>query len=117
VTAIDWRLACSMSEDRGPDSLDAHVREAMAVRGLWGHHERNSIGGTRGWVDWVILGPRGGIFAELKSERGSLTPDQRHVGSMLGRCGFTWVVWRPRDLLDGTIDRQLDRITASSAAA
>jgi hypothetical protein len=106
-----------MSEDRGPDSLEAHLREAMAVRGLWGNHQRSSIGSPPGWVDWVILGPAGAIFAELKSERGSLTPDQRHVGSMLQRIGFTWVVWRPRDLLDGTIEMQLDRITARSEAA
>lgn len=117
TAAIDWREAFSMSEDRGPDSLEARIREAMAVRGLWGHHERNSIGSSRGWVDWVILGPNGSIFAELKSERGTLSPDQRHVGSMLSRAGLTWVVWRPRDLLDGTIERQLDRITARSEVA
>jgi hypothetical protein len=117
MTVIDWREACSMSEDRGPDSLETRLRELMAVRGLWGYHPRSSIGDQRGWPDWVILGPLGGIFAELKSERGSLTPDQRHVGSMLTRAGMTWVMWRPRDLLDGTIERQLDRISARSEAA
>jgi hypothetical protein len=115
--AIDWRTALAMSEDRGPESLDAHLRQMMAVRGLWGYHTRNSIGAQRGWPDWVILGPCGSIFAELKSERGTLSPDQRHVGSMLTRAGHQWVVWRPRDLLDGTIDRQLDRITARSEVA
>ena len=109
---IDWRAACSMSEDRGPDSLEAHLREAMAVRGLWGYHARSSIGSASGWPDWVILGPDGAIFAELKSERGRVTPAQRRVGSMLMRLGFRWVVWRPSDLLDGTVERQLDEITA-----
>lgn len=31
-------IAAAMSEDRGPDSLDAHVRRLMKDLGLWGYH-------------------------------------------------------------------------------
>lgn len=111
LTPAQRALAAAMPEDRGPDSLERHVQELMDELGLWGHHQRNSIGSKRGWPDWVILGPRGGIFRELKAERGTLTVDQRKVGSKLICAGFDWAVWRPSDLLDGTIKRQLFRVS------
>lgn len=112
LTAVQWRLANAMPEDKGPDSLEANLRKLMADFGLWGFHPRTSIGSERGWPDWVILGPRGGIYRELKSEGGVLSVDQRRVGAMLTRAGFNWAVWRPRDLLDHTIHRQLAGIAA-----
>ena len=112
LTRAQWLIAYAMTEDRGPDSLEANLCRLMKDFGLWGFHVRNSIGSERGWPDWTILGPNGAIFAELKSERGTLSPDQRTVGSRLTRAGLRWVVWRPRDLLDGTITRQLAGIAA-----
>ena len=109
---IDYRVAAAMPEDRGPDSLEANLRRLLRDFGIWGFHPRNSVGSERGWVDWVLIGPRGVLFRELKSERGQLTPEQRKVGSMLTRAGCNWAVWRPRDLLDGTITRQLAGIAA-----
>lgn len=73
---------------------------------LWGYHPRNSIGSRRGWPDWVILG-RSTLFRELKSQYGTLTADQRYVGRLLTAAGQDWRVWRPADLLDGTIAREL----------
>ena len=99
-----------MTEDDGPDSLEANLRELMKDLGLWGWHPRISIGSKRGWPDWVILGPRGALFRELKSQRGDLSIDQRAIGSMLTRAELSWAVWRPADLLDGTIVRQLRSI-------
>lgn len=98
--------AGAMSEDRGPDSLDAHVRRLMRDLGLWGYHTRNSSGSERGFPDWVIIGNRI-IYRELKAERGTLTPEQRDVGARITRAGGSWAVWRPRDLLDGTIGKEL----------
>lgn len=106
-----------MLEDRGPGSLDANVRRLMRDMGLWGYHTRNSIGSERGWPDWVILGPGGGLFRELKSERGSLSPDQRRVGSKLTRAGYDWAVWKPRDLYSGVIAAQLARIAGITKEA
>lgn len=110
LTAAQRKIAHAMFEDRGGDSLDSHVRDLIGEYGLWGYHTRNSIGSARGWPDWVILGPGGALFRELKAERGTLSVDQRKVGSRLARVGFDWATWRPRDLLDGTIRRQLAAI-------
>ena len=68
--------AATMPEDRGPDSLDAHVRKLMADLGLFGYHTRNSKGSTAGWPDWVIIGRVGILYRELKTEHGTVTPEQ-----------------------------------------
>lgn len=104
--------AMSMPEDRGPGSLEAHLKQLMDHYGLWGFHVRNSVGSARGWPDWVILGPGGALFRELKTERNGLSVDQRAVGAKLTRAGLNWAVWRPADLLNGVIARQLAAIAA-----
>lgn len=104
--------AALMKEDRGPDSLEAHLRRLLADHHLYGFHTRVAIGSEPGWPDWVIIGPRGIIFRELKTQRASLTVDQRRVGSMLGKHDLDWAVWRPQHLFDGTIERRLVKIAA-----
>lgn len=116
MRAIDYNghvplVDAAMPEDRGPDSLEANLRELLADFGLFGYHPRNSIGSAKGWPDWVILGPRGALFRELKSARGILSPDQRRVGALITRAGLDWAVWRPADLTNGTIARQLAQLT------
>jgi hypothetical protein len=106
-----------MAEDRGPDSLDAHVRKLMGDLGLWGFHVADARRSPAGWPDWVILGGAGSLFRELKSERGQLSIDQRRVGSMLTRAGLDWAVWRPRDLISGVIAAQLTRIAGLTKEA
>lgn len=105
-------LAAAMAEDRGPDSLDAHVRRLIADLGLFGYHPRNSKGSEPGWPDWVIVGRCGILFRELKSESGTVTPEQRHVGELITKAGGNWRVWRPRDLLGGDIGRELASVAA-----
>jgi hypothetical protein len=63
-----------------------------------------------GYPDLTVIGPRGILFRELKSESGDLTPAQRRIGSKITTAGGDWCVWRPRDLLDRTIHRQLEAI-------
>ena len=63
-----------------------------------------------GWPDAEILGKRI-LHREFKGSNGVLQPDQRRVGSLITKAGGDWAVWRPRDLLDGTIRRQLEAIT------
>jgi hypothetical protein len=104
-------LAAAMLEDRGPDSLDAHVRALMKDLGLWGYHSRISKGSEPGWPDWVIIGHRI-LYRELKTEHGTLSPEQRAVGARITRAGGNWAVWRPRDLLNGTIAGQLAECAA-----
>ena len=113
LTPAQRAAAFAMPEDRGRGSLEAHLRKLLDDLGLFGYHTRNSIGSAKGWPDWVILGPRGALFRELKTERNGLTPEQRLVGAKLTRAGLDWAVWRPSDLLNGTITRQLHRISVN----
>ena len=108
-------IAKAMKEDRGKDSLDAHVRRLMDDLGLWGHHQQNSIGSRRGWPDWVIFGT-GVLFRELKSERGTLKPDQAMVRDKILAAGGDWALWRPSDLLSGRIAAELTAISALRVA-
>jgi hypothetical protein len=116
MTEAQRRLAAAMAEDRGPDSLDAHVRKLIKDLGLFGYHPRNSKGSEPGWPDWAIVGRGGILFRELKSEHGSLSPEQRHVGELITRAGGNWAVWRPRHLLDGTIGCELANLAAVQLA-
>lgn len=112
MSRVDYRIAAAMPEDRGPDSLEAHLRRLLKDMGIWGFHPRNSVGSEKGWPDWVLLGPNGALFRELKSESGRLSVEQRHVGSMMMNAGLSWSTWRPSDLLSGVIERQLSGIAA-----
>ena len=76
--------AAAMPEDRGPDSLEANLRRLLDEYRVWGYHPRNSIGGEKGWVDWVLLGPAGAMFAELKSEYGKPTPSKSRSATCSG---------------------------------
>lgn len=105
-------IAAAMPEDRGPDSLEAHLRKMLKDLGLWGFHPYSSQRSTPGWPDWTIIGPRRVIFRELKREAGLVTAEQQRVGEMLTRAGQSWRVWRPSDLLSGQIARELTEIAA-----
>lgn len=115
MTTLDPR-AWSMLEDRGPDSLDAHVRRLMADLGLEGMHVRNSIGSAAGFPDWEIWGTWI-MHRELKTESGTVSQAQWHVGSLINRAGGDWGIWRPRDYYSGTIEAELTKLAAKDHAA
>jgi hypothetical protein len=105
--------AWSMTEDQLMEEIRAlcsdlrlHVFHVRDSRRSWGP----------GFPDLVIAGPGGILFREAKNARNSLSPEQRQWGSVLTRAGADWSTWRPRDLLDGTIGRQLARIAFKEAA-
>lgn len=105
--------AWGMLEDKGASSLSGHVQRLMRELGLWGYHPYDSRRSASGWPDWVILSPDGGgiLFRELKTARGTVSPDQRMVGSYLRRSGLDWAIWRPQDLFSGLIEDQLRALT------
>lgn len=99
--ALPW----SMSEKE----LQGSVVDLCAHLKLWCWHPYDMRRSERGWPDLTILG-RGEIFAELKSQRGQLTREQRQVGYRLQAAGLRFVVWTPADWLDGTIRNNLEMI-------
>lgn len=81
-----------------------HCRPARTSSG-W----RTAITGHAGFPDLVLARQPGGVhFIELKSDRGTTTDDQTTwhqtiSAAVPGRMH----VWRPAELLDGTIERFL----------
>jgi len=118
-------IAAAMSEDRGKDSLEAHVRKLMKDLGLTGFHVEKSLDveknrknvSVKGWPDWTIRGPRGVLFRELKSQRGRVEPEQQEWLDALTAAGADAGVWRPEDLLSERIQRELTAISGLRIAA
>jgi hypothetical protein len=90
--------------------LYALVVELASARDLWMLHVPDSRTLARGWPDLVIVSPYGTLFRELKDEEGMLSLDQLYVLKCLKRAGADAGIWRPAQLHDGTIERQLDAI-------
>ena len=109
-------LAAAMSEDRGPDSLDAHVRKLMKDLGLTlAYHTKDSRRSPSGFPDWTITGTRT-IFRELKREGKNPTPAQQAWLDGLTAAGDDADVWRPSDLLSGRIASELVAISGLRVA-
>ena len=69
----------------------AHFRPARTQSGGWA----TPMQGDKGFPDLVMA--RGGrvIFAELKSEKGRLTDEQRSwMGALTGRPEYSWNTWQ-----------------------
>jgi hypothetical protein len=107
LSAGQMAIARAMSEDRGPDSLDAHVRRYFKDLALRAMHPKDSRRSEKGYPDWTIVGPLGVLFWELKTERGRVTPEQRAWLDALTAAGQVAVIRRPSDLLSGLIAREL----------
>lgn len=63
-----------------------------------------------GFPDIVLSSPIHTLFAELKVDdpsKGYLKPEQRLWKASLQSSGENWVLWRPRHLLDGTIEEKI----------
>jgi len=94
--------------------LEEHVRALCKDFGLAVNHFPDS---RRSWLpgfpDLVVFGSAV-LWRELKSQHGSLSVDQRRIGSRISHAGGDWAVWRPQHLFDGTIGRQLAAIRQPS---
>jgi hypothetical protein len=108
-------MARAMPEDRGPDSLDAHVRKLLKDLGLRGYHTHDSRRSDAGYPDWTITGKRT-IFRELKRQNGVVSPAQLAWMDDLEAAGDDVAVWRPLDLLTGRIQAELIAISRRFAA-
>ena len=103
-------LAARMPENGGSNSLDYHLRQMLrddfTGRLLW-QHNSDSRRAHRGFPDWVIAGPGGVLWRELKREGKHPTEEQDAWLCMLTDAGEDADVWRPSDLYSGRIAREL----------
>lgn len=77
----------------------AHFRPARTETG-W----RTPMQGDRGFPDLVLANGDLVVFAELKSDRGQVTDDQREWLTAVNVPGVLAVVWRPVDWVSGSIE-------------
>lgn len=109
MAAVD-PLAASMTEK----ALQTNVQQLAKLRGWLTYHTYDSRRSDPGFPDLVMARGRRLIFAELKSERGRVSPAQAEWLAELQifavYCGSGTVgvyVWRPSDWLSGEIEEEL----------
>jgi len=70
-----------------------HIRPARTKHG-WKTPVQGALG--KGWPDLVML--RGGriIAAEMKTDKGKVTPEQADVIGLLQAAGVETYIWRPK---------------------
>ncbi len=70
-----------------------HFRTSMNQRGQWMTAVQAD---GAGWVDLILAKPPRLILAELKAEKGTLSPEQIVWGEILSKCpGVEYYIWRP----------------------
>jgi len=82
-------------------------RAATKTLGLLCYHTYSSRRSEPGFPDLVIVGRHGLLIRELKQQRGKVTPAQSIWLNALDDAGVNADVWRPADLIDGTILDQM----------
>lgn len=100
-------IAAAMSEAQ----LEEHVRALCKDLGILRFHVKDSRGTNAGLPDDILVGAGGVLWRECKTQKGKLTPAQWAAANALNLAGQDWNTWRPSDLLDGTIARELTAIS------
>lgn len=74
-----------------------HVRKSIGRRG--GKSAWQTTTSIKGWPDLFLYHPGRGLHfaAELKSDDGPVSAEQKTVLAELNRAGCPAVVWRPKD--------------------
>lgn len=75
----------------------AQVTELARTLGWRVYHPWLSIRSERGWPDLAFVRPGRFVMAELKTDRGKLTPSQEEWIDALRGAGVEVHVWRPAD--------------------
>lgn len=130
VGAYREQVAARMGEKQ----LDRHVRALLKDLGLapfafhppdgitaaceCGRKPAGRVNGRyrAGFPDWCIAGEGGVLFRELKRQDGTLTAVQQAFHRRLREAGADVDVWRPSDLTDGRIARELAAIARPGTA-
>lgn len=84
------------------DWSESEFQQTVVEIAQWHHwsmyHTHDSRRSPSGFPDLVLWKPGQMFMAELKSNTGRLSPDQRRVLTELGAAGVETHVWRPQDL-------------------
>jgi len=77
--------------------FSAQVLRYAALRGWHCYFTQRSEKSPAGFPDLVLVRRPRVIFAELKSDRGRCTPEQRAWLAELAECSVEVKLWRPSD--------------------
>ncbi len=93
--------------------FQVRVQQMCTARKLLWHASHQAIAcHGKGLPDMIIAGPRGVIFAELKTPGAKLSPEQARWKHALLSSGAWHVVWTPADVVTGAVGNALDEIAA-----
>lgn len=67
-------------------------------------------GSSKGFPDWVIVGPGGILFREAKSDDGRRSMAQVRWGKQIEQARGDYAIWRPEDLASGQIESELQAL-------
>jgi hypothetical protein len=97
-----------LARTMGEGVLLSRVRQVAQLRQWLGYHTHRSDRSDAGFPDLVLVRDERVIYAELKTERGRVTPEQRRWLDTLAGAGVEVYLWRPAHYLGGHIDRVLE---------
>ena len=80
--------------------FQATVLELAHLEGWLSYHTHDSRRSAAGFPDLVLVRPPRVIFAELKTAKGAMSPQQRLWIAALGACEVEAYIWRPADWPD-----------------
>lgn len=105
TTTARQQIADAMTEAQ----LQTSVTKLAKALGWSVFHVRWSPGTTPGWPDLVLIHPvrKRTLFRELKTTTGRLSSAQVRWLGELSEAGNDSGVWRPADLMAGTIRTEL----------
>lgn len=90
----------AVKDDRSEEQIRIAIRRALELHGFvvidleQGYRRDGTTRVRKGLPDLYIMGYGVGVWRELKSARGQLTPEQEAFGEDCRRCGIDWDVWR-----------------------
>ena len=77
---------------------------------LLAYHTHDSRRSQPGFPDLVIVGPRGVLYRELKTDAGRMRPEQTDWIERLSEASQDADVWRIRDWASGRVKSELEAI-------
>lgn len=90
--------------------FQAMVLTLARSMGVVAYHTHDSRRSQPGFPDLVLVGERGILFRELKTDVGRVSPDQRFWLEALSAAGQDARVWRPKDDWPAAVQNELLRL-------